>query len=308
MKARSIQPWRTVQLHKKTQLIAEIQEREKKLDEPNKLYREYQSALQTWEKTQADIVGNQDVPGSITGLSGQIAEIKEVPARLSELEGRRDGKVKEIFDEISGLATTYRGLYAPVQQFVESNPIADERFKMQFDVSIMCIGFKEAFFDVILRNVVGSFYGTAEGEKVLSGIIDKYDFSSSEQVKQFTHEIIEHLRHDCREKNKPKVNLVTQVKKGDVLKLYRYIFSLSYLKPEYALKLNEKSLAQLSPGERGTLLLIFYLMVDRDTKPIILDQPEENLDNQTIFKVLVPCIKQAKKNHRLIPHGLREIN
>jgi hypothetical protein len=33
---------------------------------------------------------------------------------------------------------------------------------------------------------------------------------------------------------------------------------------------------------RGALLLIFYLLVDKGRNPIILDQPEENLDNQTI--------------------------
>nr|WP_319002941.1 hypothetical protein [Burkholderia cepacia] len=33
---------------------------------------------------------------------------------------------------------------------------------------------------------------------------------------------------------------------------------------------------------------------------IIIDQPEENLDNQTIFKVLVKCIKAAKQRRQVI--------
>ena len=52
---------------------------------------------------------------------------------------------------------------------------------------------------------------------------------------------------------------------------------------------------QLSPGERGNLLLIFYLLVDQNDIPLVIDQPEENLDNQTVFKTLVPSIKDAKK-------------
>lgn len=42
------------------------------------------------------------------------------------------------------------------------------------------------------------------------------------------------------------------------------------------------------------ILLIFYLLVNKDDIPIIIDQPEENLGNQTVFKVLVKCIKEAK--------------
>jgi hypothetical protein len=63
-----------------------------------------------------------------------------------------------------------------------------------------------------------------------------------------------------------------------------------------------KELSELSPGERGTLLLVFYLLVDKDDIPLMIDQPEENLDNQTVFDLLVPCIKgcaaKATDHHR----------
>ena len=41
---------------------------------------------------------------------------------------------------------------------------------------------------------------------------------------------------------------------------------------------------QLSPGEKGTLLLIFYLVLDKDNCPLIIDQPEDNLDNQSVYE------------------------
>ena len=40
--------------------------------------------------------------------------------------------------------------------------------------------------------------------------------------------------------------------------------------------------------------------MDKEDIPIIIDQPEENLDNQTIFKVLVKCIKAAKQRRQVI--------
>ena len=38
-----------------------------------------------------------------------------------------------------------------------------------------------------------------------------------------------------------------------------------------------KPLKMLSPGERGVLLLVFYLLIDQGNEPLIIDQPEGNL-------------------------------
>ena len=55
----------------------------------------------------------------------------------------------------------------------------------------------------------------------------------------------------------------------------------------------------LSPGERGTLLLVFYLLIDKGDMPLVIDQPEGNLDNQTVAKILVDCIREARKRRQV---------
>ena len=87
---------------------------------------------------------------------------------------------------------------------------------------------------------------------------------------------------------------------SSVQDFYNYIYSLDYLKPKYILRWAGKDLSQLSPGERGTVLLIFYLFISRDEIPLVIDQPEENLDNETVYGVLVPCIKESKKRRQII--------
>ena len=89
-------------------------------------------------------------------------------------------------------------------------------------------------------------------------------------------------------------------KNVEVKALYDFLWSLGYLEPEYSLKLDGKDLSHLSPGERGTLLLVFYLLVDKSNKPIIVDQPEENLDSQTVYRLLIPVIKDVKKRRQII--------
>jgi predicted ATPase len=86
----------------------------------------------------------------------------------------------------------------------------------------------------------------------------------------------------------------------DPIEILDLIFGLEYLVPKYELRWSGKDLDELSPGERGTLLLIFYLLIDKRDTPLIIDQPEENLDNQTVYNTLVPCLREARKRRQVI--------
>lgn len=81
---------------------------------------------------------------------------------------------------------------------------------------------------------------------------------------------------------------------------YDFIHSLSYIDVTFKLKMGDRNLNELSAGERGIVLLIFYLALNQERKPIIIDQPEDNLDNQSVYKKLVPCICRAKQQRQVI--------
>ena len=82
--------------------------------------------------------------------------------------------------------------------------------------------------------------------------------------------------------------------------LYDFLYGFDYLVPKYDLKVDGKDLSELSPGERGGLLLIFYLMLDQREIPLVIDQPEDNLDNRSIYEILVKFIKQAKTRRQIL--------
>ena len=108
------------------------------------------------------------------------------------------------------------------------------------------------------------------------------------------------LFNDYRNNNSS-CDIRTQIKDShNQLDLYDFIYGLDYIEPLFQLKLDDKSLSALSPGERGALLLLFYLFIDMDDKPLIIDQPEENLDNESVYKYLVKFIKQAKEKRQII--------
>ena len=81
---------------------------------------------------------------------------------------------------------------------------------------------------------------------------------------------------------------------------YDFIFGMEYIKINFKLKMGTRDLKELSPGERGIVLLVFYLALSKESKPIIIDQPEDNLDNQSVYSKLVPCICKAKQRRQVI--------
>jgi len=80
-----------------------------------------------------------------------------------------------------------------------------------------------------------------------------------------------------------------------------WLFSTEHISVGYGLKYDGLDIEQLSPGTRGIVLLLLYLAVDaQDDRPLIIDQPEENLDPQSIYDELVAEFQRAKKRRQVI--------
>ena len=61
------------------------------------------------------------------------------------------------------------------------------------------------------------------------------------------------------------------------------------------------SIERLSPGLRGIVLLLLYLAVDRtESDPLIIDQPEENLDPESVYSELVTLFREASRRRQII--------
>ncbi len=277
-----------------------IQELQIKLDEPNRLYQEYLATLTEWEKKRSSIIGNKEEIGSIQSYEDQLQFIRNIPELLTEQKQKRMAKTKEIYQVLSQLAEKYRELYLPVNQFIDRSLLAKDKFQLKFEACIVDSGFQEKFFDIVSQAIIGTFYGVEEGHKAIADILARHDFNQEAEIEKFLDELTDALENDKRPGGKP-VKVDTQLKKGkSILNLYDMLFALDYMHPRYALKMGDKELSELSPGERGTLLLVFYLLVDKDDIPLVIDQPEENLDNQTIYELLVPCIKEAKQRRQIV--------
>jgi energy-coupling factor transporter ATP-binding protein EcfA2 len=83
--------------------------------------------------------------------------------------------------------------------------------------------------------------------------------------------------------------------------LLQWLYEVEHLHLSYGLKYNGVELEKLSPGTKGIVLLILYLGMDiGDTRPLVVDQPDENLDNESIYKLLTAYFKAAKTRRQII--------
>jgi ABC-type lipoprotein export system ATPase subunit len=284
------------------QLQKTISDLRSKLDEPNRKYHEYIAKMKDWEKKRNEILGNAYENDSLEFYKNQLEEIKQLPSSIKIEKHNRDEISRNIYGKIRKLSESYKKLYEPVQVFIETHPIAKDKFAFYFDVSILESDFQQEFFDnYITRGVAGSFCGIEDGNKSINNLLHKFDFNSEKDTFGFIDTISDYLQYDRRDGKNIKVEVPSQLKKStSVSELYDFIYSLDYLRPHYILRMGDKELSQLSPGEKGTLLLVFYLLIDKDQTPLIIDQPEHNLDNQTIYNLLVNCVKEAKQKRQVI--------
>ena len=80
-----------------------------------------------------------------------------------------------------------------------------------------------------------------------------------------------------------------------------WIYSTDHISVTYSLTFDGAEIERLSPGTRGIVLLLLYLAIDRDDdRPLMIDQPEENLDPKSIFEELVARFRKAKPRRQII--------
>jgi hypothetical protein len=80
-----------------------------------------------------------------------------------------------------------------------------------------------------------------------------------------------------------------------------WLYSTDHISVRYEIEYDRLDIRKLSPGTRGIVLLLLYLALDdADDRPLIIDQPEENLDPKSVFEELVSLFVSAKARRQVI--------
>ena len=281
------------------------------LSRPQKEYETYLEEKRVWKSREREIIGELHKPAadSLSGLKNELNKINsKYPIGLEEYKSKQIQASREIYQ----LKRNFTEFFDKIKESIDSeidkyrDDLGDYTISIEaglrFDWS-----FVDKFLEHISQNVRGTFYGIEEGRAMIRDYCDEVeDWENEDSVFETVRKIIEALHIDKRKEGmvgketELDVFKQTKNKKETVVNLYNYLFGFDYLNTKYDLKVDQKNLSELSPGERGGLLLIFYLMLDRRDIPLVIDQPEDNLDNKSVYEILVKFIKDAKKRRQIV--------
>lgn len=275
------------------------------LNEADELYQRYLSNLQIWNSQRERIVGSEAAADSLIYLQNKLYDQQNTfPKKHKELLEKRLDITRNIYAQITNLKITLEYLAQFVQKFVQErvgqHELTQEKYGFSFNVKLTYLSFLDRFLGFINQGRSGTFKGKEAGREILAEICKQCDFYAKDSVVSFVDKVVQKLKQDDSYNPPRNIDISAQLKGTFTeLEVYDFIFGLEYIRPNYSLQLDGKEMQQLSPGERGVLLLIFYLLIDKDDCPLLIDQPEENLDNQSVYKLLVPAIKEAKKRRQI---------
>lgn len=272
-----------------------------KLNAPQQQFESYHRQLAEWNRKRDELIGSPTEPESKVGLETRIKQIEALPDQLKELEAKRLQLSGEIFDTLDAQRRARAELFKPVQDLIQKNGLIREDYRLQFQATLAASA--DAIADqlfALIKQTWGDFRGQDEALSTIRKLFDSHDPNTRDGALAFVGTLQEKVLEAARASGSP-AGIFNLVKKGQsAAAVYDLIFGLNFLEPRYSLLFQDTQIEQLSPGQRGALLLIFYLLVDKGKTPIILDQPEENLDNETVFRLLVPVLSEAKKQRQII--------
>lgn len=250
-------------------------------------YNEYLNDLKEWsdiEKTCREAV--KVVEDEIKYISGGIQ------GDLKSLYIKRNEIARDILEEKKKIIQIYNRFKKPVDDFLSKNGdlLSDYSICIRSGLAIDTT-FEKNLFDYINRQKRNVF--KEDNYQLYKTIEELGDIECIEEYLNIPNKIIEKMSEFPD-------GIIPQIKESRMLDFYNYLFGLGYLTNKYELVSDGKTLDKLSPGERGALLLIFYLLLDLRDIPLVIDQPEDNLDNQSVTKVLVPFIQAAKNRRQII--------
>ncbi|EMA4783723.1 MULTISPECIES: TrlF family AAA-like ATPase [Providencia] len=269
-----------------------------KLNAPQQAYQNYLEKLKEWEEKRIGLLGNRDLPDSLNGLQTRKEQLDKLPDQRKSLQNERLAKSAQIFELLDEQRSSREELFHPVQKLIHSNKLIRDDYKLQFKAELSTTAelITEKLFSIV-KQTSSEFRGESGSLATIKNLKDKHDLNNKESLLNFLSEL-----HDKLEESSGGSVGIEPIlrKERSATEVYDFLYDLEYLKPRYTLMFQDAHIEQLSPGQRGSLLLIFYLLVDKGNNPIILDQPEENLDNETIVSLLVPVLNDAKQNRQII--------
>lgn len=245
----------------------------------------------------------------------KIAE-KECVAALATRDSLK-GKI-ESSNHIKELAQKISDEEAVLQTIISKEKVLNDEQEKQYiaisNISSSCVDFKKDYedyacyisenantddsgltYEVLIPLRVDDFLNKwrelfRENNPQNRKLIDTETFSDSAFTKELLAEIIK----------KDLSGELTTLKAGENTENTLRSILTDWYNIKYVVKMGDDSVNVMSPGKKALVLLQLLIDLDETDCPILIDQPEDDLDNRSIFEQLIPFIKKKKAVRQII--------
>lgn len=235
-------------------------------------------------------------------LETRLADAQGAAARRKALQAERDDAYGRVFEAIINEQNALAGLYAPLMTRLASSSGTLQKLGFSVrriaDVEAWGAVAEEELLD---RRKTGPFYGRGALTAVATQSLKQaWETGSAVEVQAAMTNFMGKYLRDLLS-HAPYVPTQQAEFRAWSKRLAHWLFSTDHISVRYEIGYDGIDIRKLSPGTRGIVLLLLYLALDdSDDRPLIIDQPEENLDPKSVFDELVALFVAAKAKRQVI--------
>ena len=235
-------------------------------------------------------------------LDGRLGDANGAGRRRRELQRERNKAYERVFDAILSEEQALADLYAPIRQRLRT--AGGTLSRLGFSISRSASAGEWADYaeeNLLDRRLEGPFRGrgalvkTAEKE-----LKPHWESGSASEVTEAMSRFIAEYQKDFLV-HAPVPREQHEAFRTWLGRFAEWLFNTDHIVVRYGITYDGVEIEKLSPGTRGIVLLLLYLALDDDDdRPLVIDQPEENLDPQSVFDELVPIFAAAKARRQVV--------
>jgi len=237
----------------------------------------------------------------VNELKKNVKEIEEVKKLLLPKKIReRDEAYKNYFILLQEEKKILEELYAPLRKNLDKESLG-EKNQIEFfaRIELNVRNFYNKADKIIDFGRKGRYYRNETLLfKEIKTVSEKIELVETSDI----YNLITSLYKTFEEDEEKPIDIKGQLSRGKKkIDFCNWLFDVSDFSVTYSIKYQGTNIELLSPGKKGIVLLLMYLVLDTESSiPLIIDQPEENLDNKSVYPYLINYFKTAKKRRQII--------
>ncbi len=259
--------------------------REEFLNESRKQCRDIESSISKQKEIIGALKPRMEGNERIGKLSATIVNERERLAKLSEYQTRinlMQEQYEQSLDKLSQSFSIFSQIYLAYADSINSGFVSSTD-ELEFSVR------KVLRIELLSRKISEIIDNRSIGRFSVFNLRDiTEDALSSEHIAAFIEAILNNSRESL------------QLKSGyTVESALREILS-DWYNIDYVVKMDNDNIQNMSPGKKALVLLRLLISLAESRCPILIDQPEDDLDNRSIFDELIRFIKEKKVDRQII--------